>query len=809
MSRAEVTNAYAISAGQRNQRIPVWSLLIQRLLSLSVIALTVYGVADYPFAREFLGVTLLIYAIWLLIQPSIWLLVLPWVLPLVNLAPWSGRFYLEDFDFFIWVTLAGALWHGAYSSVGRPRLARLSLLLIGLFLLTHCIALLRGLLPLPPIEANAFNNYYSHYNALRVGKSLIWAVLLIPPLLRAFGKDRELARNYLILGVCLGVIGNGIAILWERGVWTDLLYGKGIYAKIRNLTDFSSEYRSTALFSEMHTGGEALDGYISLAWPFALAGLLASKALWRIAVGGISLPVGLYSALVTFSRGTYMAVVASLLTFAIPYSTEFLRRAASNKASWPIPLILLAITAASAVLYEKGGYYAMIAVLGILIGSIVLSFLKMFRRELRAVLMVGLLVAGFLLMMRGMLTSKWVSNGFTASLAICLPVSIGTLLAGIFIGSQVRELLSQRGLGISLAFSAILVAVCVPALSGSYMKSRFSTTEGDLGGRMDHWQHAIDVMDSTWGTRLFGMGLGVFPRAYLTGRDKERSSIAALQEDGGNTYLSLSNSMDLAMGQRLSLPAEQPYTLSFDARAAVKNAKLTLNICRRNIIAPWDDECVAIEKAIPSDQWEKVVWTFDSGQVGDSQKLGRRPLVLRITHFVFNPQNDESRPLDFIDIDNIELVDNFGEGYLVNGDFQAGLDNWFPSSDHYHLPLHIKNLLVDIYFEQGLLGLAAFCALGWYAAVSGVRKARQGDVFSLTLLSSLMGFLAVGLIGTLYDVPRVIFLFFLLLFTLLIPDESPLTNFVRGRKEAQPAPVPATIRKSSFVQPVRLPSENS
>ena len=797
--------AYAIGIGQKELSVPVLSLLIQRLSSLLVIVMTVYCVVDYPFARVPLGLALAAYAAWLLIQPSIWLLVLPLVLPLVNLAPWSGRFYLEDFDFFIGITVAGALWHGAYSSVGRPRFARVPRLLVAFFFLTHCIALLRGLLPFAPIEANAFNNYYSHYNALRVGKSLILAVLLIPPLLRAFGKDRERARNHLVLGVSLGLIGAGIAILWERGVVLDLLYGRNLYEKLSNLTNFSSEYRATALFSEMHTGGEAIDGYLAMAWPFALAILAASRSWWSVAVGMVGLPAGLYSALVTFSRGTYMAVSVSLLTFAVPYCREFFRRAAMVKTSWLVPFVLLAVMSACALLYGKGGHYAMVAALGIMTGSILLIFFNNVRMEVRAILMIGLLVVGFVLMMRGLVTSKWVNNGFSTSLAISLPISLATLWAGIFIGGQARQIISLRGLCASLVFFAVLIAVCVPALSGSYMKSRFSTTQGDFGGRVNHWMHALGLMDSSVSAHLFGMGLGVFPRAYLSGNEQEKSSISVLQDDGANTYLSLSNSMDLTMGQRLSLLAGQPYTLILEARTRVKNATMYISICRRNIIAPRDDECISTGKVIASEQWQRLDWAFDIGQLGDGLGIGRHPLVLRIAHYYYNPQSENNLPLAFIDIDNIAVVDQYGVDHLVNGDFQDGLDNWYPSSDHYHLPLHIKNLWVNIYFEQGLLGLAAFCGLGLYVAACGVRQARQGDVFGLTLLSSLMGFFSVGLIGTLYDVPRVIFLFFLLLFTLLSQDKAQLASFRNRHKDTPSGTAPATKRSPSFVRPVRGP----
>jgi hypothetical protein len=779
-------------------------LLFQRFLAVAVCAATIYCVASYPFARVFLGLALAAYAGLLWVRPGAWLWVIPVALPLVNFAPWSGRFYLEDFDFFIWTTLAVALWQGAYGVSDRPRFARLPSMLIAFFLATHCIALLRGLLPFAAVDANAFSNYYSHYNALRVGKSLLWAVLLIPPLLRAFAVNPARARNDLSLGVCIGLLGTGIAVLWERGVFVDLLYAGNIYAKFSRLTNMSSNYRITGLFSEMHTGGEAIDGYLAMAWPFALGTLIMAGSLWTTALGAAALPAGLYSALVTYSRGTYVAVAVSLLSFGIGISKRFLQNSGvSGKSAWPIPPLVLAAAGLSMLLYQKGGFFGLVAALGMLSGAILLGYLKSLRRDWQAMALLGLFLAGFLLMMRGMLTSKWVSNSFFDALIMGLPFSAAFLLAGLFMGNRARAITDLRGLGISLVFLLMLFAVCIPGLSGSYMQSRFSTTEGDAGGRFEHWKHAVGLMTSSWDTYVFGMGLGVFPHAYLWGKENEKSSIAALQEDGANTYLKLSNSMDLAIGQRLGLEAGEPYTLSLDARTLAASGSVDLSLCRRHILSPSGDACIEGRKIIKQGPWQHIDWQFNIGQLGDGLQLGRRPLVMRITHFHFMPEGENNLPLDFIDIDNIRLKDRYGEDHVINGNFQAGLDNWFPYSDHYHLPLHIKNLWVDVYFEQGALGLIAFAGLNLLVLVCGFRLAKQGDLFALTLFSSLLGLLSVGVVGTLYDVPRVIFFFFLLQFVLLAQDPAQLSQAEASRKSgrAEIRHRHSPAKRGSFIKP--------
>jgi len=95
--------------------------------------------------------------------------------------------------------------------------------------------------------------------------------------------------------MALGLIGAALAAVWERGAFTGLL-------------DFSSDYRTTALFWEMHVGGAALDGFLALTVPFGVRELVAAKTPWRWFVGAAAVMLAVYACLTTFSRGVYLAV---------------------------------------------------------------------------------------------------------------------------------------------------------------------------------------------------------------------------------------------------------------------------------------------------------------------------------------------------------------------------------------------------------------------------------------------------------------------------------------------------------------------
>jgi len=472
-----------------------------------------------------------------------------------------------------------------------------------------------------------------------------------------------------------------------------------------------------------------------------------------------------------------------LVSFGLAYTKKI---TVKNLVSKPILIILaifLAAIASCIYLYGKGGILSLFAALSIFAGTTLLMFFRFVRLEVRLLAIGALILFGSIMIMRGLLTSVWVKNSWEESLVITLLVSFIVLLTGILIGKQARQFMSIKELLSLVGVATIVLAVCVPIASGSYIKNRFSTASGDLSGRFDHWKHAIDLMNPTWDTTAFGMGLGVFPRAYAWDSNlasQEKTSMVKLAIEPFNTFLKLSESLDLTLGQRIHLEANQKYTLSVDVRAQAKQGAFGASICRRNILYPttWNPTCIYYEQPVPAGtkEWQKLMWTFNVGDLGDGGKIGRHPLILRISNGLTQNQYLAKGIDKAIDVDNIKLQNQLGEDVLANGDFQHKLDRWYIYTDLYHLPLHIKNLWVTAFFEQGLFGLLAFGSLGFYTLYVGVKLASRGDHFANTLLASLLGFFMVGLIGTLLDVPRVSFLFFLLQFALLTQDPAQFTS---------------------------------
>jgi len=163
------------------------------------------------------------------------------------------------------------------------------------------------------IDANDFSNYQNPLNTFRVAKGFLWAMVFWPFLRNHHNNDPEKTEKYFICGLLAGLFLTGIGILWERGVIDDLFHWKGFYQVIYDLLDFSTTYRVTGLFSSMHVGGTAIDGYLIMVIPFCLYGFFINKT-FNYQIGSlICLILGSYSIMVTFSRGLYGAFLIVIL----------------------------------------------------------------------------------------------------------------------------------------------------------------------------------------------------------------------------------------------------------------------------------------------------------------------------------------------------------------------------------------------------------------------------------------------------------------------------------------------------------------
>ena len=146
-------------------------------LALALAAIAIYDGLHFPVASLPIVISLVLYAALLWREPRLWLFFVPALLPILNLAPWSGRFFFDEFDLFLLMTVA--IWLLRSGSRRPARFAPAAATLVFLFVLAFCASLAIGLFPLDPIDGNAFASYFSKYNGLRVGKGLLWGLTLV------------------------------------------------------------------------------------------------------------------------------------------------------------------------------------------------------------------------------------------------------------------------------------------------------------------------------------------------------------------------------------------------------------------------------------------------------------------------------------------------------------------------------------------------------------------------------------------------------------------------------------------------------
>jgi hypothetical protein len=212
------------------------------------------------------------------------------------------------------------------------------------------------------------------------------------------------------------------------------------------------------------------------------------------------------------------------------------------------------------------------------------------------------------------------------------------------------------------------------------------------------------------------------------------------------------------MGQRLCLIPDKVYTLSADLRGYSDRALLTVPVCEKSLLYSYRCNWLGMKVGNTGGHWVNQVVTFRADGLGKGRFYQRRPVDLAL----YNGNKDST-----VDVTNVQLNDENGTNLIKNGNFSAGNDRWFFSTDN-HLPWHVKNLWVHIYFEQGWIGLLTFCSFVAYVVTLLVIGMLGGDMFSLLLLSSVVGFFSVGLIDSLIDSPRISMLFFLQMFIALI-----------------------------------------
>lgn len=570
-----------------------------------------------------------------------WLLLVPACLPFMNFSPWTGWIAFEELDIVLLAVMAGGYGRRAFShDAASPRWG-LTHILWGVLAATAAVALARGVADAGGWSFDWFAGYDHALNSVRVFKSVGFALLLWPLLIQHLRENSALAHQRFAWGMVLGLACVSLSVLWERagsvGLW-----------------NFSSNYRTVALFWEMHVGGAAIDAYLALAVPFSVWALMTAKrpTLWAAAAALILL-VG-YACLTTFSRGVYLAVLCALVLLAC-----LVHRQAN-------------LTKPTRVRWQFMGGVALVILLGM-------------------------------------------------------------------------EVLAVLG-------------------GDSFMQRRIAKSGQDMGNRIEHWQHGVELLHSTpdW---WLGKGLGRLPANYSAAVEGENfSGDASLRTEnvdgaGFNRFVRLRTPLNLddlpgwyALTQRIELLRDSKVVLKMDVRVQ-DPAELTMQLCQRHLL--YDRYCkgATVRVAPREGAWQSLEVLLRGPSLVSDPRIPSRLLTFGIS--VDTPGGE-------VDIDNLRLAGAMGQELLENGGFSDQLKQWFPAAQSYFVPWHIDNLYLEVLIERGWLGGLALGTLIALALARTVWAPTSASPMSAYLASGLLGALVVGMVSSFLDVPRVALIFYLL-----------------------------------------------
>jgi hypothetical protein len=769
--------------------------------ALCALAAGTFIAAHYPRMPAIAVTLFLAWTGAILWRPSLWLVALPALLPVVGFAPWTGWLTFEEWD----LLALGAATGGYASTALRrslpaptrvPLLGGAAVTLLALFAASTVLALYRGLVDAGPVELAWSQGYYESLNSVRVFKSFALAALLSPLLAVELQRSSAVTLRRLMTGLALGCGAASAAVLWERAAFPGVL-------------NFSTDYRATGSFWEMHVGGAALDGFLAITFPSTVWLLLRAARPLHLVAAAALVGLGAYAGLATFSRGVYVALPVSIALLALLVSAHRTRMPLLDNTGTLIRGAALALFGAALcfVVFRSGGYRALGAALGALAIAVPLAHVapRPAAREWVIALALGT-VLGVLSLGVGYLVYKgpyvmYAALWFLAAALLLRQRRSGDArLTPLVLGSFVALLIaaaivalhwggenaledSAIALALLLAFamwstgadapivpagwraqtlvigSAVLVAGIVTVFAaGAYMGERFSTGASDFAGRVKHWRDGVGMLQGPSGW-ILGEGLGRFPARYFFHvRDRVFPGSYAIEEQNGRKVLRLSGPRyPASFGDLFRVSQRVParpgaYVAFLDVRAT-RPVNLHVEVCAKHLL--YADGCAIREIPIKSDPqaWQRLTVPLDGRRI-----TGGAWYAPQLAFFSLAVESSA----ESVDIDEVSVVGPDGRELIDNGDFADGMEHWFFTSDRYHLPWHIKSLPLNVLFEQGLIGLALFALLVvmvlWRLAV-GRAAAHPAAPY---LAAAVAGFLVVGLFDSLTDVPRVAFVFYLL-----------------------------------------------
>lgn len=286
---------------------------------------------------------------------------------------------------------------------------------------------------------------------------------------------------------------------------------------------------------------------------------------------------------------------------------------------------------------------------------------------------------------------------------------------------------------------AMLLLICggILWIAGSAVPGRFSRLESAFETRTQHFQ---EVTELAFERILFGYGLGTYSNVFRASLDRPQTPIGLVESDQG-VAVRLHTREKTYLEQRLDASRPLPWTIEFKCLGDIEPG---MSICHKSLLQSYD--CIRPEKVGPKSSRKYVLKQLPNDVINSETSPEWRKYC-RVTIGI----NASSRERGYLDIEEISITDANGNPVLKNGDFSQGSKHWFFSTDD-HLVYHAKNLWSHIAIEIGMLGVLAL-AIPILLLSERLRQLamRERSNCSLTIITSMIGFLAIGLFGTMLN----------------------------------------------------------
>ena len=729
-----------------------------------------------------------------------------------------------------------------------PGFAALGWLLAMLFSLSTMLAVYRGFQDAGGFAFAWFHGYQEAMNSVRVGKSFFLALILVP-LWRSIRGSRlktpwvEVDAPFLLAGgMALGLAGAALTTVWERAAFVGLLNfasdyrttgmfwemhvgGAALDGYLALTVPFAVQQILLAR-KPWHTAAAGLalglglyaclttfsrGVYLAVPVGLAITLWLHSRLQLRPAQQGVAPPdggrevrgafrsglwlVALFAASVAwiFPSSGYRGALALLGAFValLPLAQAVPRlRLVGWLGAIVVAVPVAALTGVAYSVAPKVGYLAFglcFLLGGVAIGSQHRLALAAAGRRRESSKPAALAVAAFccLLLDAGLVFEH--TGGMPALLA-GLPALGVLLLAMVALGLAPKPPWPADLRWQALVSGGMLMALTVVGVfeGGNYITGRFGTGREDLGVRLEHWQQGLNMLVNDRDLEL-GKGMGRYPANYLIdGPRAERVGDYRWVSEGGRKFIVLSGGQHplsdgqlFRFSQRIGLPSGDA-KLSVDVRAE-RDSGLKFEVCPKHLLYT-DYACLSnhLEVKAKPGEWQHFEMPLKGNPMSRGDWYAPKLIVFSVA---------QTTRGGVIDIGALQLRGADGRSLIENPDFSQGMSHWFTSSDHNHLPWHIKSMFLNVVFDQGLLGLLLFLGLTgvalWRTSWGGSRH----HPLSPSVAGAIAGFFVVGLFDSLLDVPRVAFLFY---FLVLLAMNRPRQRLLRRQSPAN-GPSPETL----------------